>query len=254
MSYAFPEVRRQVLDVLRETLQLQPDGVGFLFHRGMPMILWEEPFRRAFESRYGADAKTVAEDDPRLYELRAEMMTGFLHEVRTLLDETAAKQGRKRPYQISLSTFSTEPDNRKFGLDVTRWAREGLADQLAVAYFAHHTSFVQPDMAYYRRVVEGTKVGLYPFVIAWHTGTPKQLCERVTKFYADGATGIAVWDPVIEAHYRDKSPGNVYDIASRIGRRDLIARWAKNPPQPPSVPLTRFEDNHYSRWFPNTGY
>lgn len=254
MSYAYPEVQKQVFDVIRETLELQPDGVGFLFHRGMPMILWEEPFCRAFQAIYGADALTVAEDDPRILDLRAAMMTDFLREVRYVLNSTAEKQGRKTPYQISLSTFSKESDNRKFGLDVSRWAREGIVDQLAVAYFAHHTSFVQPDMAYYRRVVEGTKVGLYPFVIAWHTGTPKQLCERVTKFYADGATGIAVWDPSIEAHYRDKSPGNVFDIASRVGDKDLIARWAKTPPQPPSIPLTRFEDNHYSRWFPNTGY
>jgi len=255
MSYAFPEVRKQVLDVLRESLAFEPEGVGYLFHRGMPMVLWEEPFLKEFRSRYGADAREVPEDDPRILDLRTEMVTTLLRETRALLDEVAAKQGRKKPYIISLSTFSTEPDNRRHGLDIGRWAQEGLADDVAVAFFAHHTSFKQPDMAYYRRLVDGTKTKLYPFVIAWNSGSPQQLCRRVTGFYAQGATGIAVWDPTVEAHYRDKSPGNVIDIASRVGRRELIADWSKRgPPQPPIVPLLRFGDNYYSRWFPNTGY
>jgi hypothetical protein len=255
LSYAYPEVRRQVLAVLRETLALQPDGVGFLFHRGMPMILWEEPFCREFKQRYHADARDVPEDDPRVLDLRAEMMTGLLTEVRQLLDEVAKEQQRTRPYKISLSTFSKETDNRKFGLDVARWAKEGLVDDLGIAYFAHHTSFSPPDMAYYRRVVAGTNVGLYPFVIAWNSGKPQELCAKVTQFYQGGATGIAVWDPMVEGKYRDGSPGNVFDIAGLVGHRDLMAQWAKQgPPQPAAIPLKRLGDNHYSRWFPNTGY
>jgi hypothetical protein len=255
VSWAFPEVRRHVLEILKETLKLEPDGVGFLFHRGMPMILWEEPFTSEFQRRYHDDARAVPEDDPRIYELRAEMMTGLLREVRALLDETQAKRGDGKRLKISLSTFSKEADNQKFGLDIARWAREGLVDDIAVAYFAHHTSFTTPDVAYYRKALEGTNVGLYPFVIAWHSGTPKQLCEKAAKFYADGATGIAVWDPSIEGRYRDGSPGNVFDVASRLGHRQWVEAWAKQgPPTPMSVPLTRWADNHYSRWFPNTGF
>jgi hypothetical protein len=255
MSYAFPEVRRHVLDVLREALEFDPEGVGYLFHRGMPMVLWEEPFLKTFRSRYGADAREVPEDDPRILDLRAEMVTTLLGETRALLDETARKRGRKKPYALSVSTFSTEPDNRRHGLDVGRWAKAGLVDDVGVAFFAHHTSFKQPDMAYYRNLLDGTDAKLYPFVIAWNSGSPQELCRRVTSFLAQGADGVAVWDPTVEAHYRDKSPGNVIDIAGRVGRRELIADWAKRgPPQPMSVPLVRFGENHYSRWFPNTGY
>src|SRR6185437_8775452 len=106
-----------------------------------------------------------------------------------------------------------------------------------------------------RRITAGTKVGLYPFVIAWHSGTPQQLCAKTTQFYRDGATGIAVWDPSVEAHYRDGSPGNVFDVAGLLGHRQLIAQWAtQGAPTPLAIPLTRLGDNHYSRWFPNTGY
>ncbi len=255
MSYAFPEVRKRVMDVLAETLELQPDGVGFLFHRGMPMMLWEQPFCDAFQTKYGADARTVPEDDPRILELRAEMMTTVLREWRTLLDETAKKQGRTKPYKITLATFSKEADNRKFGFDIGRWAREGLVDELGPAFFAHHTSFVQPDMKYYTEAIAGTPVKLFPLVIAWHSGAPKQFCARVDGFYRAGADGICCWDPAVEKGYRDKSPGHVFDVVRMLGHRDVMADWAKNGvPLPLITPLKRMGENHYSRWFPNTGY
>ena len=255
MSWAYPEVRRHVIDVLQETLAIQPDGIGFLFHRGMPMILWEEPFCEEFRKRYGANAREVPEDDPRILDLRAEMMTTILREWRTLLDETAARQKRTRPYKITLATFAKEADNRRWGIDVVRWARDGLVDEVGPAYFAHHTSFVQPDVAYYKQALAGTKVGLYPLVIAWHSGSPQQLCTRVTGFYQAGADGICVWDPTIEKGYRDKSPGHVYDVVQVLGHRDVMADWAAHGvPLPVITPLKRFGENHYSRFFPNTGY
>jgi hypothetical protein len=255
MSYAYPEVRKRVLDILAESLELRPDGVGFLFHRGMPMMLWEQPVCDLFKSKYGEDAREVAEDDPRLLDLRAEMMTTVLREVRTLLDETAKRQGRATPYKITLATFSKEADNRKFGFDIRRWAREGLVDDLGPAFFAHHTSFQQPDMKYYMDAIAGTKVTLHPLVIAWHSGAPKQLCTRVTEFYKAGVDGICCWDPQVEKGYRDKSPGHVFDVVRMFGHRDVIAQWAKEGvPLPLVTPLKRMGDNYYSRWFPNTGY
>ena len=255
MSYTYPEVRKQVLDVMRETLDLQPEGVGFLFHRGMPMMLWEQPFCDEFKRRHNADAREVAEDDPRILSTRAELMTVFLREVRQLLDETAARQKRTKPYKISLTTYGTEADNRKFGLDVERWAHDGLVNELGMAWFSHHTSFGPMDVAYYKRISQGTNVGVFPFVIAWHSGKPKELCTKVTKFYQDGASGIAIWDPMVELSYRDGSPGPVFDVASQLGHRDVIARWAsKGPPLPFSLPLTQLGDNYFSRWFPNTGF
>ena len=255
MSYAYPEVRQQLLKIFRETLELQPEGVGFLFNRGMPMILWEQAFCDRFQSQYQADAREVPEDDPRIYAFRAEIMTEFLREVRTLLDETAKAQGRKERYRISLGTFSREEDNRKFGFDLPRWIKEGLVDELAVAWFAYHTSFSPPDMDYYRRITAGTNVPVYPFVISWKTGKPKELCQKVDAYYKGGAPAVAIWDPAVESGWHEKSPGNVFDVLSRLGDRDLVARWAKDgPPLPLTVPLTRLDDNHFSRWFPNTGF
>jgi hypothetical protein len=255
MSCAVPEVRRHLLEIFRETLALQPDGVGFLFNRGMPMMLWEEAFCKRFRERHQADAREVAEDDPRILATRAEIMTEFMAEVRALLDDTARAQGRKARYKISLGTFSKEADNQKFGFDLPAWIRRGLVDELAVAWFAYHTSFAPPDMAYYRRITAGTKVGVCPFVIAWKTGKPQELCKKVADYYAAGASGIAIWDPQVQRGWPEGLPGNAFDVLGRLGDRDRVARWSKNgAPQPLTIPLTRLDDNYFSRWFPNTGF
>ena len=259
LSYAVPEVRKQLLAIFQETLVHQPDGVGFVFNRGMPLMLWEDAFCERFEAMHHTDAKSVPEDDPRIYQTRAAVMTDFMTEVRNLLDETAKEQGRKEPYKISLGTFALEEDNRKWGLDLPEWIRRGLVDDIAVTWFAYHTSFEktpgQIDMDYYRRITKDTKTKVYPMVIAWKTGNPKEFCAKTAAWLEEGAPGIAVWDPQVHKGWPEKSPGNVFDLLACLGQKENLQRWAKTGiPQPLSIPLTRLDENYFSRWFPNTGF
>lgn len=259
LSYAIPEVRAQVLRIIKETLDCQPDGVGFTFNRGMPMMLWEDAFCERFQAMHGADAKTVDDDDPRIHATRADIMTGFMREVRALLDETARAQGRKEPYQISLGTFSTEADNRRWGIDLENWIDAGLVNDIAVAWFAYHTSFTKTpgkiDLDYYKRITDGTEVEWHPMMIGWKTGKPKEFCAKAAAYLAAGADGIAVWDPQVHKGWSDNSPGRAFDVIARLGHREELARWAKEGVPPPfSIPLTRLDENYFSRWFPNTGF
>ncbi len=266
MSYAAPQVREHVLDVLREALDVDPDGVGFLFHRGLPLMLWEDAFCQQFRAAYDDDARTVPEDDPRLYALRAKIMTQFLREVRELLDEQQRRAGRAKPYTVSVAAFSEQRDNEKYGLALEQWIDQKLVNDVAVGWFAHHTSFSQPgssrpDMEYYRRITEGKDVGLYPFVISWKPGTPRGMCQTVSEYYDQGATGIAVWDPAVEAglanstRWTDGTPAGVFETIRWLGHEHLVRQWAQaGIPKPLVVPLTRYGENHYSRWFPNTGF
>ncbi|MCB1063113.1 MAG: hypothetical protein KDN20_09355, partial [Verrucomicrobiae bacterium] len=259
LSYANPEVRRQLLEIFRETLDLQPEGVGFVFNRGMPLMLWEDAFCDRFREMHQADAKTVPEDDPRIHATRADIMTTFMTEIRALLDETALKQGRTERYKISLGTFAKEADNQKWGLDLPTWIQRGLVDDIAVTWFAYHTSFEtapgQIDMDYYRRITEGTQTKAYPMVIAWKTGKPKDFCQKVSDFLAAGAPGVAVWDPQVHKGWPEGSPGNVFEVLGKLGHEEDLQRWAKDGvPQPLAIPLTRLDENYFSRWFPNTGF
>ncbi len=259
MSYANPEVRKHLLEVFRETLELQPEGVGFVFNRGMPLMLWEDAFCERFKAMHNVDAKTVEDDDSRIHATRAAIMTDFMTEVRALLDETAAKQGRKERYKISLGTFAKEADNQRWGLDLPNWIQKGLVDDLATTWFAYHTSFEktpgQIDMEYYRRITKGTKTKAYPMVIAWKTGTPKELSKKAAGYLTAGDPGVAIWDPQVMKGWPDNSPGNVFDVLGKLGHRDDLLRWAKNGvPEPLTIPLTRLDENYFSRWFPNTGF
>lgn len=259
LSYANPEVRRQVLAIFRETLAFQPEGVGFVFNRGLPLMLWEDAFCERFREMHQADAKSVPEDDPRLRATRAAIMTTFLTEIRALLDETALKQGRNERYKISLGTFAREADNQQWGLDLPAWIQRGLVDDIAVTWFAYHTSFEtapgQIDMDYYRRITEGTKTKAYPMVIAWKTGKPRDFCQKVSDFLAAGAPGVAIWDPQVHQGWPEGSPGNVFDVLGQLGHQEDLQRWAHDGvPQPLAIPLTRLDDNYFSRWFPNTGF
>jgi hypothetical protein len=96
---------------------------------------------------------------------------------------------------------------------------------------------------------------VYPFVIAWKTGKPQELCKKAIGFYSAGAKGIAVWDPVVESPWPGGEPGNVFDVLGHLGHRTDIVRWAKEGmPEPLAIPLTRLDQNYYSRWFPGTGF
>lgn len=259
MSYAYPQVRKQLLDIFAETLELQPEGVGFLFNRGMPLMLWEDAFCERFKQMHNSDAKSVPDDDPRIHATRAAVMTDFLTEVRALLDETAKKQGRTQRYKISLGTFSNEADNTRWGLNLPTWIKRGLVDELATTWFAYHTSFTKTpgkiDMDYYRRITKGTNTKAYPMVIAWKTGKPQELCKNAAAYLAAGDPGIAIWDLQMARGWADKSPGNATEVMTRLGHREDLERWAKNGvPQPLTIPLTRLDENHFSRWFPNTGF
>jgi hypothetical protein len=261
MSYAYPQVRKQLLDIFAETLELQPEGVGFLFNRGMPLMLWEDAFCERFKEMHHADAKSVPDDDPRIHATRAAVMTDFLTEVRALLDETAKKQGRKERYKISLGTFAKEADNQRWGLDLPTWIKRGLVDEVALTWFAYHTSFkpgatdTLQDMNYYRRLTKGTNTKAYPMVIAWKTGKPKELCQRVAGYLAAGDPGVAIWDPQVARGWNDKSPGNVFEVLGHLGHREDLVRWSKNGvPLALTIPLTRLDENYFSRWFPNTGF
>ncbi|MDF1746394.1 MAG: hypothetical protein P1V19_22045, partial [Gimesia sp.] len=117
LSYAVEEVQDHLLKVYREALERGADGAGFLFHRGMPMMLWEEPFCQRFIKKYGEDPRKLAEDDPRVYQLRAEIVTGFIRKIRRVLDEIAKERGTSdQRLKLAVSTFATLADNKKFGL------------------------------------------------------------------------------------------------------------------------------------------
>lgn len=253
MSYAVPEVRQRVIDNLLEAVGMcDPDGVGFLFFRGMPLMLWEPAFRERFKKEYGADVLTIGREDSRVLKVRGMIMNEFLEELRSALDKAGAAIGKR--YSICAATFSLEKFNKRFGLDIPTWIEKGLVDELAPAYMAYYTKYAKPDMAYYRRLVEGTRVEIRPFIVAWNLPNPTDLCNEVLKYRSEGASGIAIWDLQTEKGFAG-GEGNFIDFGGYLGHTELIEYWANfGVPVPNNYPLVQLDENEYSAWYPNTGY
>lgn len=268
MSYAVPEVRRHVVAMFKEAVKMvDPDGVGFIFTRGMPMMLWEPAFCESFREVYGLDPRQLPENDARVYDVRARIMNQLLREIRAMLDEVGAQRGGRR-YKLSLSPYSNEAGNRRFGFDVATWIREGLVDDIVIAVNSGVVrgpdgGIAPPDLEYYKRLVQGTSVKIYPMVVAVTCTDSKRHAATVLDYLRRGADGISVWDPVMEAGSAGSSidtgvtsyRGNTMDLLSYMGHRKLFEYWNEHGfPEIRSFPMQRLGDNTYSKWYPNSGY
>ncbi|MGE3384888.1 MAG: hypothetical protein AB7L70_18320 [Pyrinomonadaceae bacterium] len=266
LSYAVPQVREHLLRILKEALAYQPDGLEIIYFRGLPLMLWEDAFSDQFRKKYGADAKQVAEDDPRLYELRGEIMTGFMRDVRKLLDDVQKEQGRAQRYELMASVVHNENDNRKFGLDVERWVNERLIDKISIFPAAFHTDTSKPvDMAWFKKITAGTKVEVYPLMIGWRMSSYEEAIANARKYYDDGAAGLLFWDPFPTGTYTPRPPqpqrhyqraiGTYWSLVSRLGHRERLAEWEKEKrPAMTYVPLKRYGDHYFGRWVGDVGF
>jgi hypothetical protein len=268
MSYAVPEVRQHIYGILREVLAYQPDGIEIIYFRGLPLMLWEDAFCKQFREKYGEDAKKVPEDDPRLYELREEIMTGFMRDIRKMMDDVQRKQGRKQRYELTASVVHNEADNRKYGLDVARWVKEGLVDRIGIFPAAFHTDTRKPmELDWFYRITKGTKVEVYPMMLGWKLPSAKQTLVDAQKYYKGGAAGIIFWDPSPTDFYNPgpsqgtarksyTAAGRTYfPLASRLGHVGALTELeAEDRPKSKFIPLKRYGNYWFGRWIPDVGF
>lgn len=250
LSFAVPEVRQHLLRVFREVLQARPDGLNILYNRGMPLILWEDAFCQRFREVYGEEARVVPEDDPRLYALRGEFMTEWMREVRHLLDDQQKRCGLRNQLKLSAMCLETEADNRMFGLDVARWVREGLLDQIGVYRASQHTSGKPIDLAWYKRITAGTGVPVYPGMVAWALPKTADVLKQAVDWYDGGADGLLFWDPSAKV-----TDGAMWPLVSHMGHEaEVRLRAAAAPPTATTFHVREMGLGFTSRWSAWAGF
>ncbi|MFV0390041.1 MAG: hypothetical protein ACK5NT_14960 [Pyrinomonadaceae bacterium] len=263
MSYAVPEVREHIYGIFKEILNYQPDGLEIIYFRGLPLMLWEDAFSNRFKEKYGADAKQIPEDDPRLSELRCEIMTDFMRKTRKLLDDVQKAQGREKRYELSVSVVHTEEDNKKYGLDVEQWVKEGLIDKISIFPAAFHTNTRKPvDFKWFAKITKGTKIGFYPIMIGAGMASYEDLIKNAQKNYAAGAAGMMFWDPdpinqykKPDSHYFNRPVNTYWSLVSRIGHKDDLSIFeAENRPSAKYIPLKKWGNHYFGRWIPDVGF
>lgn len=123
-SYAYPEVRRYVIDRFCEMMRYDFDGVTLILHRGQH-IGFEEPVVEQFSRLYpGIDPRRLPLSDERLTGVLTSFMTSFMRELRKALDEV------REGLLINVITDYLPESSRSFGIDVAEWARLGLCDRV----------------------------------------------------------------------------------------------------------------------------
>jgi len=131
MSWAVPEVRKHLIDLLQEAVGFGADGAHIVFVRGYPVVLYEPAFLEMFQKEYGKDPRKLDEEsDPRIRKAWSDVVTTFLRELRAVLDEEQKRRGDGKHLELSVMVLGNEYDNLQYGADVRRWVADGLVDEI----------------------------------------------------------------------------------------------------------------------------
>ncbi|MGI8965385.1 MAG: family 10 glycosylhydrolase [Limisphaerales bacterium] len=150
MSFAFPEVRKYKLALLKELLRYDLDGFFFDWIRtgdvrdnpqtdadGVLDSGYEAPLVKSFKKKFGIDPHEIKNGDERWVRTRAEPQTEFMRAAHKLI----RANHRKLPIAMMVAhpwLYRGDQDKidgnlRGLFLDVTTWAREGLMDSAVAA-------------------------------------------------------------------------------------------------------------------------
>lgn len=219
LSIAFPEVRQYMLEHFRETIEFGADGLCLVFNRGWPLVLFEKPVADEFKKRTGKEMRSVSPDDPALRQVRADMITSFLREIRQTMIDAA----KGRPTEIVALVLAQPGINRHFGMDCDTWAREGLVEVLCPYPYGMTATPAQIHVPEWVEVVRGTKTQLCPTInrMTYEPSgifeTPLGLIDRAEQWLKEGVHGFMVWD-MDSAFSLPTFRGIGYYIGSKEGR------------------------------------
>lgn len=208
LAWSMPENREYLLGMIKEILAYKPDGLilDFLKNQGdyrnrltgddgVALYGYEEPAVRAFKAKFGKDPFQIQNADPDWIQFRANFVTEFAREARSLTKAAApgmrllaqvwgggrttqfvpvpnAKPGEKRYREVTSPVRDALSGTMA---DVRTWSREGLFDAI---YPLISTS----DLNEYRRrlrdagaLIEGGKSKLAAGAYIW--GQPQRTAD-----------------------------------------------------------------------------
>jgi hypothetical protein len=159
LRYEVPEVRRYMVSLYREALEIGAPGLTIDFGRYPQTI-----------------------DQP-------ETGTIFLRELRRLADSCGRKRGRRVPILVH---FPAQADTLWENFDYVTWVKEGLVDYLCPA---EHNRVYLCDIKPYRRATHGSGCKLLPDVYGDSPAVrmPGLFLWRVRQLYEAGVDGIYVY-------------------------------------------------------------
>lgn len=175
LDYAHPEVRARSLAIAREMLEKwDVDGIEFDWMRFSHHVSAKEELEHTGHRH----------------------LTAFMRDVKRLVDEIAAKRGRK--IRVAARVASRPEVAFGLGTDAETWAREGLVDWIIASEFLYESDFALPCMKWKSILARANpSVKFFPGIDA--TGvrrdgiscglTRPELCGYFERMFAEGADG-----------------------------------------------------------------
>jgi hypothetical protein len=212
-------VRDYWLSLLREALAYGIDGLTVYLNRFHPFVLYEEPAVQSFQATHGEDPRDLPEDDPRWVQHCADYVTGFLRQVRALVDE--------RPGRVLAVTFYGGPSKYdasegwhpiQYNCDVETWIREGLADYLFPTQYPW-PSYIEK----WSNMAQG-RVRIWPDLMPSRQPGEK-FAAQAKSYYEAGADGICLRD----AERRAPSISE-WAVERYLGHRDMLDHLIQEAP------------------------
>ena len=228
ISYAYPETRKIVIDILAEVARHPVDGIAILYNRRPPLVAYEPPLVEGFIRRYGLDPRELAEDDERWLQYRSIALTEFMRELRREMDAIAQKQGRKR-IEISACVSNWE-ENVLHGLDLKTIIGEELIDTL-IPYTsapgldsAAESWCTAEEAARWVSLTQGTSCTLSMSLLPRHQ-SPDEYRRKAAMLYGAGVESFFFWDSAGPWGRANYSPS--WEALRRLGHREKVEEWVR---------------------------
>ncbi len=182
MDYQYRGVRESVLDFAAEFLErFDVDGLELDWMR------WCHVFQPS-------EAKQ-----------NAPLLTEFVGQCRTLLDNAALKRGRQR-LLLGVRVPQTMEECQTLGFDIAAWVRSGAVDFVCPSDFFHTDFNIRTED--FVELVQGTNCRVYPSIHPMisrgnehHCHTLESYRAAAHNYYAFGADGISVYN--YQYHWRE---------------------------------------------------
>ena len=218
LSFAYPEVRKYKLAIIKEVLNTYDvDGVFIDWIRtgdvrdpqvdagGVADYGYEDILVDGFKAEYKIDPRSIPNDDGRWVRYRAEPQTEFMRAVRKL---TNSKRPKLPVAVLVQHPWSYRGDNPKYAdnlrgllLDVETWAKDRLIDAAVPAGYYAPNSGGTPELAYdHLRKLTGNQVDIWMY--AQVPSSDDEFMAGLARARQLGAKQILYW----EADYIDNKP------------------------------------------------
>jgi len=241
LCYALAEVRRERINILLECQRIGVDGLVLDFCRQMPMLLYHPALVEPFMAETGVDPREIDSDDLEPYrawfQYRANVLTGFMTELRRAVRIQEGKLGRRCPI------IARVPDNARwlmlaYGLDSERWCEEDLIDGLMLSPFPLTREDLDLHVSYHVAVTHrhgklciggvGSK-GLIESRVEKNTGfyAPQPAYALAARQYAAGVDGMSLYqsETLVRMAY-------LAQLLSDVGLPSIVAEQANALPRP----------------------